>query len=97
MNKPTELTRANTLSLLSQQNKAMHLLRNHCHEVLNMMPNDDARKALVKALNINQAYKAKGCTFEYGGDRVMPLRDLPDNTGRAIAKLRNYRIMVSGE
>jgi hypothetical protein len=52
-----------------------------------MMPDDDARKALVKALNINQAYKAKGCTFEYGGDRVMPLRDLPDNTGRAIAKL----------
>ena len=87
MSIPTELTRANTLSLLSQQNKAMHLLRNHCHEVLNMMPNDDARKALVKALNINRAYKAQGCMFQYDGDRVTPLRDLPDNTGRAIAKL----------
>jgi hypothetical protein len=53
-----------------------------------MMPNDDARKALVKALDINQAYKAKGCTFEYGGDRVMPLRDLPNNGKQAVAQLR---------
>ena len=87
MSIPTELTRANTLSLLSTQNKAMRLLRNHCHEVLSMMPNDDARKALVKALNINQAYKAKGCTFHYDGGSPFPLRDLPDNTERAVAKL----------
>ena len=88
MNKSTDLTRANTLSLLSQQNKAMSLLRKHCHQVLAMMPNDDARKALVKALDINQAYKAKGCTFEYGGDRVMPLRDLPNDGKQAVAQLR---------
>ena len=88
MNKSIDLTRANTLSLLSTQNKAMRLLRNHCHEVLSMMPNDDARKALVKALDINQAYKAKGCTFEYGGDRVMPLRDLANDGKQAVTQLR---------
>jgi hypothetical protein len=89
MNKSTDLTRANTLSLLSQQNKAMSLLRKHCHQVLAMMPNDDARKALVKALDINQAYKAKGCTFHYDGGRTLPLRDLPDNGKQAVAQLLN--------
>ena len=66
----------------------MSLLRSHCHEVLCMMPNDDARKALVKALAINGAYKAKGCTFQYGSGNISPLRDLPDNTTQAVAQLR---------